>query len=72
MPAPRRLDKPLPLTKQLATHARVRPVNNKVGVGTYYHSAQLLLRQVICVHLGRPVCAFLESFTQSDALAALF
>lgn len=45
MPAPRRPGKP-DVIEELAVHARTRKVIQGVGVGKYYNSAELLLRQV--------------------------
>lgn len=45
MPAPRKPGAPLRVSQQLASHAQPKPVNNKVGIGYYYQSAENLLRQ---------------------------
>jgi hypothetical protein len=45
MPAPRRASRP-DVIEELASHARTRKVIQGVGVGKYYNSAELLIRQV--------------------------
>ena len=54
------------VSEQLALQVQTKKADNRVGIGRYFHSADLLSRQVDGVIIARTICESVRQMSAAD------